>query len=91
MAMLVSYMAAMFSNFCDQIGWTMIQYVPNEMNAEQLHAVVIDEEGVRFHVIGTQSGNFYKLLGNKKKEKIDQQALLKARKESTENVRQGPA
>ena len=69
----------------------MVQHVTNEMNAEQLHAVVIDEEGFQFHVIGTQAGNYYKLLGNKKKEKIDQQALLKARKENTANERQGPA
>lgn len=79
MSMHVDYMAAMFSNFCDQIGWRMIQYVANERNAEQLHAVVIDEEGIQFHVIGTQAGNYYKLLGDKKKELIDQKALLAAR------------
>lgn len=78
----IRLMAAALDNFCDAVGWRMVRYTHNVKNERQLHGQVIDEEGNFFEVLGTETGKFYKLLGDKKFELIDQQALLKARKET---------
>lgn len=75
------FITASLSNFCENVGWRLVQHAPNQKNKEQLHGVIIDDVGNRFEVIATGQGNFYKLLGNKKYELIDQKALLKAKKE----------
>lgn len=77
----VGLIAAGLSNFCDEIGWDLVNYAPNQKNKTQLHGVIIDEQGNRFEVLGTQAGKYYKLLGNKKFEQIDKKAMLEARKE----------
>lgn len=77
----IDLIAAALSNICDEIGWDLVNYAPNQKNKTQLHGVIIDEEGNRFEVLGTQAGKYYKLLGNKKFEEIDKKALLEARKE----------
>ncbi|WP_413537552.1 hypothetical protein [Enterococcus malodoratus] len=82
MAISIDLMAAALSNFCDAIGWDLIQYAANQKNKTQLHGVIIDEEGNRFEVLGTQAGNYYKLLGNKKFEPIDKKGMLEKRKEN---------
>ena len=73
--------AAGLSNFCDEIGWDLVNYAPNQKNKTQLHGVIIDEEGNRFEVLATPAGKYYKLLGNKKYEPIDKMGMLENRKE----------
>lgn len=77
----IDLMAAALSNFCDEIGWDLVNYAANQKNKTQLHGVIIDEKGNRFEVLATSAGNYYKLLGNKQYETIDKKAMLAARKE----------
>ncbi|MGF2943325.1 hypothetical protein [Enterococcus xiangfangensis] len=77
----LSLVAAALSNFCEEIGWDLVNYAPNQKNKAQLHGIIIDEEGNRLEVLATQSGNYYELLGNKKFKQIDKKGLLESRKE----------
>ena len=44
----INLIAAGLSNFCDEIGWDLVQYAANQKNKTQLHGVIIDDKGNRF-------------------------------------------
>lgn len=64
-------------NFCDAVGWYLIQTVPNvKKNSNQLLAVIYDKRGRKIDLLVSESERYYQLLGDKKTEEIDKKKML---------------
>lgn len=63
--------------FCDAVGWYLIQASVNVKCKEQVHAVILTKRGKKIELLVSKNERYYELLGDKKTREIDKKKLLK--------------
>lgn len=63
--------------FCDAVGWYLIQAAVNVKCKEQVHAVILTKRGKKIELLVSKNERYYELLGDKKTKEIDKKKLLK--------------